>query len=249
VSVLTRVSQTLGRATPRHGVIVHPPPLLCRHRHVDVADAVVRQRVDDGVRNGHHGAGAAGLAAALDAEWICGGRHRVMLGDKARHVDGTWYGIVHERARDRLAFAVVHDVFHQHLTDALDETAVHLPFHQHWIDDRAEIVGGGVFHHLDDAGFRVDLDLGHVAAVWECGRDGFAGELDIERLRRLIRQLDACAQRGGEFQQVDRTVLASTDTPSVGKLDVRGSGREHVRSYLLALLTPPTARLDHRHAA
>ena len=36
--------------------------------------------------DGRQRAGAAGLAAALDAERVGHGRHRMVLGDEARHV-------------------------------------------------------------------------------------------------------------------------------------------------------------------
>src|SRR5215208_3213855 len=42
-----------------------PPHAFRRGRHVDVADAVVRQRIDDGVHDRYQRAGAAGLAASL----------------------------------------------------------------------------------------------------------------------------------------------------------------------------------------
>src|SRR3984957_11802702 len=65
------------------------PHPLRRRRHVDVADAVFRQRVDDGVHHRDQRPGASGLAAALDAEWVGLCRYRMMRGDEVRHVGGA----------------------------------------------------------------------------------------------------------------------------------------------------------------
>ena len=75
---------------------------------------------------------------------------------------------------------------HQHLADALDKAAMQLAFHQQRIDDGAEIVDRGVFHHLDDAGLRIDLDLGDMAAIGKCGRHRLAREFHVERFRRIV---------------------------------------------------------------
>ena len=50
-----------------------------RGRHVDVTDAVFGERVDDRVHHRRQRAGATGLAAALSAERIGLGRHRVAV--------------------------------------------------------------------------------------------------------------------------------------------------------------------------
>ena len=78
---------------------------------------------------------------------------------------GARHGVVHERAGQQLAVVVV---------DARSISAWPMPcttppwslaLDHHRIDDGAEIVDRGIFHHLDDAGLRIDLDLGDVAAV------------------------------------------------------------------------------------
>ena len=114
---------------------------------------------------------------------------------KTRHVDGARHRVVHERAGEQLAFVVVDRMLHQRLADALHHAAVELALDDHRIDDGAEIVDRRVSHHLDDAGFGIDLDLGDVAAVGIGGRARSVADVrDIERLRRVRRQLEAAAQ-------------------------------------------------------
>src|SRR5712692_1666629 len=66
--------RTKGRS-PAVRVPDRPPnPFGCR-RHLDVLDAEMRERVHDRVGDRRHGADAAGLARALDAERVGRGRH------------------------------------------------------------------------------------------------------------------------------------------------------------------------------
>ena len=60
------------------------PHPLGRRRHLDVAHAEIRERIHHRVRDRRHRADAAGLAAALDAERIGLGRHRIALDVDAR---------------------------------------------------------------------------------------------------------------------------------------------------------------------
>ena len=65
----------LGRL-PRLGVLNRLPDTCRRHRHFQMPDAVVRQRVDHCIRDRRQAAGGAGFAAALGAERIALGRYR-----------------------------------------------------------------------------------------------------------------------------------------------------------------------------
>src|SRR5262249_26135191 len=87
-----------------------PPYLHGRERHVDVADAVLGERIEHGIDDGGRRAATAGLAGTLDAKRVAGGRRAlVVFDDHGGHIVGTRQAIVHERARQRLARAgVVH---------------------------------------------------------------------------------------------------------------------------------------------
>src|SRR3982074_3264861 len=83
----------------RYSLLAQPPrpdrlpDAFGRRRHVDVADAVFRERIDDRVHDRDQRAGAARFAAALDAERVGLGRHRMMLGDESRHVGGARHSV------------------------------------------------------------------------------------------------------------------------------------------------------------
>ena len=66
-------------------------------------DAVFGERIDYRVDDGGEAAGAAGFAAALGAQRIGFGRHRMIADRHDRNVFGARQRIVHERAGDWLA--------------------------------------------------------------------------------------------------------------------------------------------------
>src|SRR5205823_4389616 len=115
---------------------------------------------------------------------------------------------------------------------------------------RAEIVDAAIFHHVDQAGLRIDLDLGDVTAVWK-GRSAraVADVRDVERLRRVLRKLRAVLQQSRKLEQRYGAVRAADDEAAIGELDV-GRGRfEDVARDLLALLDDLGGGLDDRGAA
>src|SRR6266700_394141 len=66
----------------------------CR-RHVDMTDAVFRERIDDGVHDRGERACTSGLAAALDAKRIGGRRHFVIGGYEFRRVVRARHSVIH----------------------------------------------------------------------------------------------------------------------------------------------------------
>ena len=87
------------------------------------------------------------------------------------HAVGTRHLVIHERAGEKLARGRVVDRMLAHrLPDSLRDAAVQLALEQDVIDDAAAIVHRGVPQNFDDAGLRVDLDLGHVCAAGKGAR-------------------------------------------------------------------------------
>ena len=58
------------------------------------------------------------------------------------------------------------------LLAGLRNTAVDLSFEKQWIHDGANIVDNDVSNDPDRANFRIDLDLTHMATIWECCANG-----------------------------------------------------------------------------
>ena len=132
-----------------------------------MADAVVLQRIDDGVDHRRGRADRPDLAAAFGAQRVVGA-HGVLGGHRHRwDVVGAGHRVVHERARQQLAAGVIQGVFQQRLADALGDAALNLALDDHRVDHAADVVDGGEVDHLHDAGFGVDFDLGDVAAAGE----------------------------------------------------------------------------------
>ena len=201
-----------------------------RQRHVDMADAAVAERVDHRIHHRGERAGAAGLAAALDAERVGRCRRRMIGERERRHVGGARHGVIHERAGEQLAVAVVDRLFHQRLADALHHAAVQLAFDDQRIDDGAEIVDAGIFGDLDDAGFRIDLDFGDMAAVGIGRGAGSVADMgDVEGLRRVGRRLRAVVQFLRQIHDRDRAVGADDGEVAVIEGDVGRRRFERVR--------------------
>src|SRR5436309_1490142 len=85
-------------------------------------------------------ASAARLAAALGAENIRLGRHRMEGVSEERRILGARQGVVHVGAGQELTRFVVNHVFAQGLADALDDAAMRLAVDQERVDHGAEIV-------------------------------------------------------------------------------------------------------------
>src|SRR5262249_60031374 len=114
------------------------------------------------------GGGADGtrLPAALRPERIVRARLAlVAFGDEQRQIVGARHRVVHERAADDLAAAVVGATLEQRLADALGEAAVDLALDDHRIDDGADVVDAPETDDLDAAGVGIDLELADMRPV------------------------------------------------------------------------------------
>ena len=159
--------------------------------------------------------------------------------DRRRRVFGARQRVVHERAGDELALAVVLRVLHQALADALHHAAVDLSLHQQRVHDRAEVVHRAVAHHLHHAGLGIDLDLAHVAAVGEGRWNHFSHMRHIELFRVFFRQL----------RNADGPVGPRHHEPSCAELDVRRRGLERLAGQFLSFLDDKVRGLRDRRAA
>src|SRR5262249_36047368 len=118
------------------------------------------------------------LPAALGAERIVGaGLALVAFGDEQGQTVRARPRVVHERAGDELAAAVVGATLEQRLADALGEAAVDLALDDHRIDDGADVVDAPETDDLDAAGVRIDLELADMRPVAE----GEARRIEIRR--------------------------------------------------------------------
>jgi len=121
--------------------------------------------VGDRVHDGGERPGGAGFADALDAERVGGGRHALLGGHERRNVGGARHRVIHERAGDELAGAVIDEMLQQDLTDALHDRAMHLAFDDHVIQHVAAVVNRRVGDERGRAGVRIDLDFRDMATV------------------------------------------------------------------------------------
>ncbi len=105
------------------------------------------------------------------------------------------------------------------------------------------------FDDLDDAGFRIDLDFGDMAAVGIGRGAGAVADMgDVERLRRVGRRLRAVVQLLRQIHDRDRAVGADDGEVAVLEGDVGRRGFERVRRQLLALLDDFHRGFDDRGA-
>src|SRR6266851_2877050 len=170
-------------------------------------------------------AGPAGLAATFDAERIRLRRYRMEDRDEIRRIDRAREAVIHERAGEELALRVVERALQHRLADPLHHSAVDLPLDQQRIDDGAKIIDGKIFHHLDMAGLRIDLDLGDMTAVRKGRRHAVADMTDVERLRAIGRQLHAAgAQLLRKLHDPNAAVGAGDAETPIGELDVARRG-------------------------
>src|SRR6185436_5549642 len=98
--------------------------------HVDVGYAQGAEVVDGGVDLGGGDGDVAGLAQALGAQRIAGRRDVHLLDGEGGDVLGARHRVVHQRAGQQLAVAVVDDGLHERLAQALGQAAVQLPLGQ-----------------------------------------------------------------------------------------------------------------------
>ncbi len=141
-------------------------------------------------------------------------------------------------------------MLHQSLADALHHTAVHLAFDDHRIDQCAEIVDAGIFHDLDKAGLRIDLDFGDVATI-RIGRSAgpIADMHHIKRLRNIGRRLEASVKFLRELHDRDRAIRSDDNEAPVFERDIRRCRFENVSGKLLAVVDDLGRAFDNRGAA
>ena len=146
---------------------------------------------------------------------------------RARHA------VVHQRAGERLAGIVDHELLPQRLADALHDGAMGLAVDDERIDAAADVVHAGIAREREPAAVGVDLDFADRAAVREyrivhfvVGDDGKpAGEIVGQReFRDLLRQ----------FEEIEAAVGLARGKAPVVELDVLGRGAERERGDALA---------------
>src|SRR5688572_32099358 len=72
---------------------------------------------------------------------------------------------------------------------------------------RAEVVDGGIFHHLGRAGVGIDFDFGDMATVWIGAGHGFGDMADIERSGRAVRQDRKSTRLNSSHSQISYAVF------------------------------------------
>src|SRR6478672_4404344 len=80
---------------PRFGVLDRAPDPFRRQWHVDLRDAVFRQRIERRIDDADETAGAAGLAAPLGAERVGFGRRGMVAGSHQGNVARARHRIIH----------------------------------------------------------------------------------------------------------------------------------------------------------
>ena len=129
---------------------------------------------------------------------------------------------------------VVDGVLQHRLAEALRHAAGHLAAHDQRVHRLADIVAHAVAHQFDDAGFRIDLHLGHVAAVGErvgIDRRDLGG---IQQGRRLPGGGFFPLRRASAMMSMPRSV-PTMENRAIGEGDVRDRGLQFLGRRLLAL--------------
>jgi hypothetical protein len=138
--------------------------------------------------------------------------------DDRRHVHRARHRVVHERAGDELAIALVIDgVFHQRLPDTLRERADKLTFGKRVVEDHTRIIDRRIGDDLGDAGVRIDLDLGNMAAVRERLRR-VDGGLGVERVAGRLGALRDREQRDAPVGADDLEMTFTIGHIGIGRL-------------------------------
>ncbi len=160
---MRRLSQTM----PALVLADRDPDPLGGGGHVDMVDFVFApQPLDDRIDHRRAGADRAGLAGTFDAERIGRAGNVVRLEHKGRAVGRARQRVIHERSGHELAIGgIVDRLLHQGLADALHRAAVYLAGEQQRIEGHPEIIDDDVVDDSDDAGGRIDFDLGDMRAV------------------------------------------------------------------------------------
>ena len=138
-----------------------------------------------------------------------------------RRVVRARHGVVHERAGQQLAVVVVDRLLQQRLADALHHAAMDLALDQQRIDDGAEIVDRGIFHHLRVRRSRDRLRPRR--------RDSRSGRRDGHRLGRHASTSSDVGTPSGSFSParslrassmmpIERSVPAMTKRPALNSM-------------------------------
>src|SRR6266850_1732525 len=169
------------------------------------------QCVEHCVHQARHRAGDPGLAHAFGAERVGLSRHRMVEKSQIVHQDGARHRVVHEAAVQQLAaVGVIDRLLAENVAGTLADAALHLAFDDLVVDDVAGVVAGDVADDLGDAGLRLDLDLGDVAAVGERRPDLLFLQVHVEPAGVLP----------GERRQRDLAVGALDAVFALQELDV-----------------------------
>src|SRR4029077_6777605 len=239
----------LGFALRRLRGLDRGPQTKGRRRHVDLPDAEVGERIENGAHDDRQRARTAGFAASLGADRIGLRRNRVVQNLECRSVGGARHGVIHERAGAQLALGVVKRVFHQRLAETLHRTTMDLALDEHRVHHRAEIIAADVAIHMGLARLRIDLDLGDVTAVGEDAGDGGAHFRVVEGARHAGREVCRLAQSRREIDDADRAVGAGNGEAPFREFDVLDARLEQRGRRKLAALYHHVERGDDRRAA
>src|SRR5467141_4692794 len=217
----SRMSPQLGDGErsriARFGRLQRTPYALRGCRHVEMRDAGLAQCVEHCVHQARHRAGDPGLAHAFGAERVGLGRHRVIEDREVIHQERARHRVVHEAAVEQLAAVRVIDrLLAENVAGTLSDAALHLSFDDLVVDDVAGVVAGDVADDFGDAGFRLDLDLGDVAAVGERRADLLFLQVHVEPAGMLP----------GQRRKRDLAVGALHTVFAIQELDVGWRGLE-----------------------
>jgi len=106
------------------------PHALGRDRHLQMGNAEIAQRVDDGIDDDAERRGNATFAATAKSQWVSGGRDFADCRRKEWQVGCSRHRIIHERPREELtAFGIVDTLLAQRLAGALRDSAMRLAVH------------------------------------------------------------------------------------------------------------------------
>ena len=181
-----------------------PPDALRRQRQLGHRNARVGERVHD--RRGHRRQRT--LAAALRA--VRSGTVAV-LDDHARHLAGqvleARHAVVEQRVVQQQAVLVDH-LLEERVADSLQRRALVLPLDELRVDRPADVGRGRGPAHLDDAGVRIDLDLGGADA--DLPEDG-ALRVRARAGRRDLAAADQLAAGEAEVPAHQREVVVGLD--------------------------------------
>ncbi len=168
-----------GLVVPGRGYAVTPFSRRIAHtfwrgdRDVDMADAEMPQRVDDGVGDRRRRADRGRLADPLRPDRMVRRRGGRLVGLPGRGLDGRREEVVHERPGQVVAQLVVADLLVERRRETHRQAAVDLAVDDHRVDDVAAVVDRHEAADVDLAGPLVDVDDADVAR--RTGRSGSAG--------------------------------------------------------------------------